>query len=590
MFSLITLGTGAAFSYSVIAVLFPNLLPEAVIRDGEPGLFFEAASMITILVLLGQVLELKARQRTGQAIQELMELATDSARVIRDGEEKEIPLEEIKAGDILRVLPGDKIPADGVVTEHSSNVDESMITGEPTPVEKRVSDHVIGGTVNQTGSFLMEVEYTGRETLLFRIIEMVAEAQRSRVPIQKLADTVASYFVPAVVVIAVITFLVWYAAGPEPQLAIALVNAVAVLIIACPCALGLATPMSIMVGVGRGAKDGVLIKDAEVIERMVKVDTVVVDKTGTLTVGKPTLTECVSTNPFSESEVLQYAASIENYSEHPLAGAITRKAKEQGLKLFKCEDFVSIPGGGLSGKVNDHKVLVGNQRLLTKRDVEGLETFTDKVVSLMEKGHSVLFLAVDGMAAGILSVSDPVKDSSIDAVSILHRLGLQVVMFTGDNRKAAQKVAEKLLIDNVEANMNPEEKYRRVKELRAQGKIIAMAGDGINDAPALAEADIGIAMGTGTGAAIESAGITLVKGDLLGIVKATNLSRQVMRNIRQNLFFAFIYNILGIPLAAGIFYPVTGLLISPVISAAAMSFSSVCVITNALRLQKAKLS
>ncbi len=590
MFTLIAIGTGAAYGYSVFAVLFPRWIPEDLKSHGQVPVYFEAAAVITTLVLMGQVLELRARRRTGSAIRELLSLAPPTARRVRDGEEKEVPLEEVQEGDILRVRPGDKIAVDGKITEGKSSVDESMITGEPVPVQKQPGDDVIGGTVNQTGSFLMAAEKVGEDTVLSQIVNMVAEAQRSRAPIQRVADVVASYFVPAVVLAAVATFLIWATFRPkEPALAWALVNSVAVLIIACPCALGLATPMSIMVGVGRGAKEGVLIKDAEVLETLEKVDTVVVDKTGTLTEGRPRLTESVARDFLSEEELLRLAGSVEQNSEHPLARALVEGATERGISLASAEEFDSITGGGVRGKVDGKQVLIGKRSLLEEGGVSETEALRDQAEQLEAQGRTVMFVGVDGKLAGILAVSDPIKASTAEAVSTLHELGLKIIMLTGDNPRTAKTVAEQLGIDDFEAGVKPEDKHGRIKALRKEGRIVAMAGDGINDAPALAEANVGIAMGTGTDVAIESAGVTLVKGDLRGIVKAVQLSRRTMRNIRQNLFFAFVYNSLGVPVAAGVLYPVFGLLLNPMIAAAAMSFSSVSVIANALRLRTVSL-
>ena len=591
MFTLIAIGTGAAYLYSLFAVLFPGLLPDDLKVNGHVEVYFEAAAVIITLVLLGQVLELRARRRTGSAIRELLSLAPPTARVVQDGNEKEVSLDEVRSGDILRVRPGEKIPVDGKLTEGKSSVDESMITGEPMPVQKQTGDEVIGGTVNQTGSFLMEAEKVGEDTVLSQIVNMVADAQRSRAPIQKIADVVAGYFVPAVVLTAVVTFIVWAVLRPkEPALAWALVNAVAVLIIACPCALGLATPMSIMVGIGRGAKEGVLIKDAEVLETLEKVDTVVVDKTGTLTEGRPKLTECIPVDSGSEDDLMRMAASLEQQSEHPLARAIVEGAKEKDLELSSVDDFDSVTGGGVHGSVDGAKVLIGKRSLLEENGVSNLAALDDKADELQRQGRSVMYVAVDGTFSGLIAVSDPIKESTAEAVKTLHELGLRIIMLTGDNEKTAKTVAEKLGIDEFEAGVRPEDKHERIKTLKAEGRKVAMAGDGINDAPALAEADVGIAMGTGTDVAIESAGVTLVKGDLRGIVKAIKLSRRTMQNIRQNLFFAFIYNALGVPVAAGVLYPIMGLLLNPMIAAAAMSFSSVSVIGNSLRLRTTKLT
>ncbi len=592
MFTLIAIGTGAAYLYSLVATLFPALIPEDFKHHGRVEVYFEAAAVIITLVLLGQVLELRARRRTSSAIRELLSLAPPLARVVKDGHEREVPLEEVHQGDVLRVRPGEKIPVDGKLTEGKSNVDESMITGEPLPVEKELGDAVIGGTVNQTGSFLMVAEKVGQETVLARIVNMVADAQRSRAPIQKLADQVSGWFVPAVVLVAIVTFLVWAIARPEePALAWALVNAVAVLIIACPCALGLATPMSIMVGIGRGAKEGVLIKDAAVLETLEKIDTVVVDKTGTLTEGRPKLTECVPAEGWSESELLRLAAAVEHQSEHPLARSIVEGAKSRGIALSAASDFQSITGGGVQANVEGKPVLIGKRLLLAERGVQGLGPLDERAVELQRQGRTVMFVAAGGKFAGLIAVADPIKGSTAEAVQSLHTLGLAIIMLTGDNEHTAKTVAAKLGIDRFEAGVKPEDKHQRIKALRGEGRKVAMAGDGINDAPALAEADVGIAMGTGTDVAIESAGVTLVKGDLRGIVKAVQLSRRTMQNIRQNLFFAFIYNALGVPIAAGVLYPISAsLLLNPMIAAAAMSFSSVSVIANALRLRTTKLS
>jgi len=592
MFTLIAIGTGAAYLYSLMALLFPGHIPENFKHDGQVAVYFEAAAVIITLVLLGQVLELQARRRTSSAIRELLSLAPPTARIVVDGNEREVSVDEVQQGYILRVRPGEKIPVDGKLTDGKSSVDESMITGEPLAIEKRLGDSVIGGTVNQTGSFLMEAEKVGEETVLAQIVNLVADAQRSRAPIQKVADSVAGYFVPAVVLIAVITFLVWAVLQPkQPALAWALVNSVAVLIIACPCALGLATPMSIMVGVGRGAKEGVLIKDAEVLETLEKVDTIVVDKTGTLTEGRPELTECLPTKSFEEAELLRLAASVERNSEHPLARAIVQGAEERGIKIGDVADFDSITGGGVRGTVDGKRILIGKASLLTERKVEDAESLRQQADDLQSQGRTVMYIAVDEKFAGLLAVSDPIKATTPEAVRTLHGLGLLIIMLTGDNEKTAKTVAEKLGIDEFSASVRPEDKHERIKALKAEGHIVAMAGDGINDAPALAEANVGIAMGTGTDVAIESAGVTLVKGDLRGIVKAVKLSRHVMGNIRQNLFFALIYNAIGIPIAAGVLYPISEhLLLNPMIAAAAMSFSSVSVIGNALRLRTTKLT
>ena len=590
MFTLISLGVGAAYIYSTVAILFPTWIPESFKEHGSVAVYFEAAAVIIALVLLGQVLELRARRRTSGAIRELLSLAPPTARVIRDGVEKEVPLDEVRQGEIIKVVPGEKVPVDGEITDGKSTVDESMITGEPIAVSKSVGDEVIGGTVNQTGAFQMKAMRVGAETTLSQIVNMVANAQRSRAPIQKVADTVAGWFVPAVVLIAAITFVMWAFFSPiEPRLAFALVNAVAVLIIACPCALGLATPMSIMVGVGRGAKEGVLIKNAEVLETMEKVDTLIVDKTGTLTEGRPKLTE-INVSPdigFNEDEFLALVAAVESNSEHPLARSIVEAAQEQNLDLSDVADFDSITGGGVHGTVDGKQIMIGKQDLLRDTDIERIETMSEQAIELQSQGRTVMFAAIDGKFAGIVAVSDPIKETSADAIKQLHELGVKVAMLTGDNERTAKAVADQLNIDEVEAGVSPEDKHNRVKQLQSSGAIVAMAGDGINDAPALAAANVGIAMGTGTDVAIESAGVTLVKGDLSGIVKALQLSRATMSNIRQNLFFAFIYNALGVPVAAGILVPIfgTAALLNPMIAAAAMSFSSVSVIANALRLR-----
>jgi len=591
MFTLIAIGTGAAYLYSLVAVLFPAVIPHQFRHDGGVPMYFEAAAVIITLVLLGQLLELRARQRTGAAIRELLSLAPPVARVVRDGEEREVPLDEVHQADVLRVRPGDKIPVDGRLTEGGSSVEESMITGEPMPVEKRVGDAVIGGTLNQTGSFLMVADKVGKDTVLSRIIGMVADAQRSRAPIQKVADAVAGYFVPAVLAIAVITFLVWAIAAPEqPPLAWAFVNAVAVLIIACPCALGLATPMSIMVGIGRGAREGVLVKNAEVLERLEKVDTVVVDKTGTLTVGRPTLTECLPAGSISEADLLRLAAGVEQNSEHPLARAIVAGATARSMAVPAVANFDSVTGGGARGNVEGRAVLVGKRAWLAEEGVADLAALDDRATALQQQGRTVMHVAVDGQFTGLIAVSDPIKDSTPEAVRSLHDLGLRIIMLTGDSEQTARTVAAGLGIDEFRAGVKPEGKHELVRALQAEGRTVAMAGDGINDAPALAAADVGIAMGTGSDAAIESAGVTLVKGDLRGIVKAIELSRHTMRNIRQNLFFALIYNALGVPIAAGVLYPISShLLLNPMIAAAAMSLSSVSVVANALRLRTMKM-
>ncbi|MFQ5581575.1 MAG: heavy metal translocating P-type ATPase [Mariprofundaceae bacterium] len=590
MFTLIGLGVGVAWIYSMVALLLPGIFPPSMIYEGGTvPVYFEAAAVITALVLLGQVLEMRARSRTNAAIQMLLGLAPNTARkVFTDGREEDIPLQDVQVGDVLRVRPGEKIPVDGVVTEGASHVDESMVTGEPVPVEKAVGDLLIGATVNGNGTLLMRAEKVGTDTLLAQIVNMVAEAQRSRAPIQKLADMVAGYFVPAVVLVSVLTFIIWLNWGPEPALAHAVVNAVAVLIIACPCALGLATPISIMVGTGRGALAGVLIRDAESLEIMEKVNTLVVDKTGTLTEGRPVLTTVLSLNDMTEGELLRAGASIERASEHPLAEAIVTAADERSIKLDTVTDFTAVTGKGVSASVAGRRVLLGNEAMMRENGIE-MPDADDIMQNHQLAGETVMYLCVDSQLAGLLGVADPVKASTPDAIKALHAEGIEIVMLTGDNRHTAKVVANRLGIDRFEAEVLPDQKAAVVKKLQEEGKIVAMAGDGINDAPALAQAHAGIAMGTGTDVAMESAGVTLVKGDLTGIVKARRLSRATMRNIRQNLFFAFVYNSAGVPVAAGVLYPVLGILLSPMIAAAAMSFSSVSVITNALRLRNVRL-
>ncbi|PLY12705.1 MAG: copper-translocating P-type ATPase [Sedimenticola sp.] len=590
MFTLIGLGVAVAWTYSVVALLFPAIFPPNMLHEGGAvPVYFEAAAVITTLVLLGQVLELRARSRTGAAIRLLLGLTPSTARILRgDGSEEDIPLEQVMPGDILRIRPGEKVPVDGVVTDGNSAVDESMVTGEPIPVEKTAGETLIGATVNGTGSLLMQAEKVGSDTLLAQIVRMVSEAQRSRAPIQKLADIVAGYFVPAVVVVAVFTLIFWGFFGPEPRLAHAVINAVAVLIIACPCALGLATPMSIMVGTGKGATQGVLIKNAEALEVMEKVDTLVVDKTGTLTEGRPQLVSVKASGPFNEDEVLRLAASLERASEHPLAEAIVRGAGERGIQLTSTDQFRSITGQGVTGTIGGRSVALGNLKLLESLSVDP-GNLPVQAETGREQGQTVMFVVIDGKAAGSIGVADPIKDSTYQAIADLHDAGVQVVMLTGDNRITAQVVADQLGIDRVVAEVLPDQKAEIVRRLQAEGRTVAMAGDGINDAPALAQSHVGIAMGTGTDVAMESAGVTLVKGDLRGIVRARRLSQATMRNIRQNLFFAFIYNSLGVPVAAGVLYPVFGLLLSPMIAAAAMSFSSVSVIGNALRLRGKQL-
>lgn len=590
MFTLIGLGTGAAYVYSVAATLVPGLFPDSFrVHGGELAVYFEPAVAIVALVLLGQVLELRARSRTSSALKALLGLAPKTARVVRsDSREDDIPLEQVQIGDWLRVRPGEKIPVDGVVIEGTSAVDESMVTGESLPVEKQPGHKVVGATVNGTGSFVMRAERIGRETLLSQIVRMVSEAQRTRAPIQRLADVVAAYFVPIVILVAAITFLVWALYGPEPRMAYALLNAVAVLIIACPCALGLATPMSIMVGTGRGATAGVLIRNAEALETLAKVDVLVVDKTGTLTEGKPRLLTVAPAPGFTEADLLRLAAGLEQSSEHPLAAAIVSGAREKGVVPAKAQDFRSVTGKGVTGTVEDHRVAVGTVQFLNELNVE-TESLLAQAEPLRREGQTVMFTAIDGKPAGMLGVADPVKSSTPEAIALLHREGLRLVMLTGDNRTTAEAVARRLQIDEVQAEVLPEQKAAVIKRLQSEGHVVAMAGDGINDAPALAQAQVGIAMGTGADVAMESAGVTLVKGDLRAIARARRLSRGTMQNIRQNLFFAFIYNMLGVPVAAGILYPFVGVLLSPMIASAAMTFSSVSVIANALRLRKLAL-
>ncbi len=590
MFTLIALGVGVAFVFSAVATLAPELFPESLRHaSGRADVYFEAAAIIVTLVLLGQVLELRARWETSSALRALLQLAPKTARILRDGGvEEDIPLEHVRVGDNLRVRPGEKIPVDGVVVEGSSAVDESMVSGEPIPVEKTSGDQVTGATVNGTGGFVMIADRVGADTMLHQIVQMVAEAQRTRAPIQRLADVVASYFVPGVVAISVLTFAVWALFGPEPALAFALVNAVAVLIIACPCALGLATPMSIMVGTGRGANAGVLIKNAESLEILEKVDTLLVDKTGTLTEGKPTLIEVEGVEGHDGADVLRLAASLEKASEHPLAAAIVAGAKDRGAALGAVTEFASITGKGVSGIVDGKSVALGNDAMMAE---QGIVTFalSGKADALRSQGQTVMFVAIDDELAGYVSVADPIKASTPEAIRELRAEGLRVVMITGDTQTTAEAVARALGIDEVRAGVLPEMKSEVVRALQAEGRKVAMAGDGINDAPALAQADVGIAMGTGTDVAMESAGVTLVKGDLRGIVRARRLSRATMGNIRQNLFFAFAYNSLGVPIAAGVLFPVFGILLSPIIAGAAMSLSSVSVIGNALRLRRVKL-
>jgi P-type Cu+ transporter len=590
MFTLIAIGTGTAFVYSVVATVAPGIFPESFRgAAGTVAVYFDAAAGITTLVLLGQVLELRARARTSSAIKALLGLAPKTARRLADdGSEEDIPLDRVNHGDRLRVRPGEKVPVDGEVLDGSSYVDESMITGEPTPVEKSAGEPVTGGTVNGKGSLVIRAERVGGEMLLAQIVKMVSEAQRSRAPIQRLADVVAGYFVPAVVASAVLTFIVWAIVGPEPRMAYALVNAVAVLIIACPCALGLATPMSIMVGTGRGATAGVLIKNAESLEVMEKVNTIVVDKTGTLTEGKPRLVSVEPMDGWSERDLLHMAASLERASEHPLAEAIVAGAREKGVDLVEARAFESVTGKGVTGKVDGRTVGLGNSSLVADQGADA-GRFDERAEALRKDGQTVMFVVVDGKPAGLLGVTDPIKESTPEAIRLLHKEGIHIVMLTGDSRTTAEAVAKKLGIDEVEAEVLPQQKNEVVKRLQSEGRVVAMAGDGINDAPALAQAQVGIAMGSGTDVAIESAGVTLLKGDLRGIAKARRLSRGTMKNIRQNLFFAFVYNSLGIPLAAGVLYPFFGLLLSPLIASAAMTFSSVSVISNALRLRRLAL-
>ncbi len=590
MFTLIALGVGAAWLYSAVAFFAPDWFPPAMrSHTGFVDIYFEAAAVIVVLVLLGQVLELRARARTSSAIKALLNLAPPTAIRVSPTGDTEIALAEVKTGDRLRVRPGGKIPVDGVIEEGSSSVDESMLTGESLPVEKKAGDRVTGGTVNGTGGFVLQADKVGADSLLARIVQMVAEAQRSRAPIQGLVDKVSGIFVPVVAGIAVITFLVWYFFGPEPRLAYAIVNAVAVLIIACPCALGLATPMAIMVGVGRGAQAGVLVKNAEALEHLGKVTYLVVDKTGTLTEGRPQLTDVLPSAGLAETELLRLSASLERSSEHPLAAAIVRGAEGKKLPLPEVTSFRSVTAGGVAGTVEGKTVLVGKAKFLEAEGVAVDAALRDRAAALQADGKTVLFAAVNGKVAGLLAVADPIKESTAEAIAMLHGLGVRLVMATGDNRHTAEAVARKLGLDDFEAEVEPADKIKKVNALKQGGQVVAMAGDGVNDAPALAAADVGIAMGTGTDVAMESAGITLIKGDLRGIAKAIQLSRATMRNIRQNLFFAFIYNALGVPLAAGILYPFFGTLLSPIIAGAAMSLSSVSVITNALRLRRARL-
>ena len=591
MFTLIGFGVAIAYLFSVVATVAPDLFP-AAFRDhsGRVGVYFEAAAVITTLVLLGQVLELKARGSTSSALRALLELAPPSAvKIFGSGDEREVPLDQLATGDRLRVRPGDKVPVDGEIEEGSSAIDESMISGEPLPVAKQAGDTVIGGTVNQTGGFIMRATGVGKDTMLSKIVQMVAEAQRSRAPIQRLADQVAGWFVPAVVVIAIATFVVWGIWGPAPALAYALVNAIAVLIIACPCALGLATPMSIMTGTGKGAQHGILIRNAEALETLEKIDTLVVDKTGTLTMGKPDLVAVTPADDIKESDFLAAVAGVEMGSEHPLAHAIVEGARTRGVSPANATDLASTTGEGVEANVQDRRVAIGNEKMMRRVGIND-EAWLGSAENGRKQGQTVMFVAFDGRPAGLIAVADPIKPTSAAAIAALHKRDIRVVMLTGDSRSTAEAVAREMKIDEVHANVSPEEKHRKIEELKAQGRRVGMAGDGINDAPALAAADVGIAMGTGTDVAIESAGVTLVRGDLTGVVQAIVLSRGTMRNIRQNLFFAFAYNTLGIPVAAGVLYPFFGVLLSPMIAAAAMSLSSVSVIGNALRLRSLRLA
>jgi Cu+-exporting ATPase len=590
MFTLISIGTGVALIYSLVATWAPQIFPDAFRQaDGSVAVYFEAAAVIVVLVLLGQVLELRAREKTSGAIKALLDLAPATARKLDDdGGESDVSLDQVKVGDRLRVRPGDKVPLDGEILEGRSNIDESLVTGEPLAISKKTGDQVIGGSMNQQGSFIMRADKVGRDTMLSQIVQMVANAQRSRAPIQGLADKVAGWFVPVVIVIAVIAFIAWSAVGPTPPMAYGLIAAVSVLIIACPCALGLATPMSIMVGVGRGAQNGVLIRDAEALERMEKVNTVVVDKTGTLTEGKPQVTKLVPAKGFSEEDLMRYAGGLEKGSEHPLAHAILDKAKTMELTVPDAEDFDSPNGKGVTGKIDGKSVLLGNRLLMESQNVD-TSAFEEDADRLRKDGATVIFAAVEEQICGLIAIADPVKETTEAAITALQKDGIRVVMLTGDNQTSAEAVARKLHIDEVEAEVLPEDKAKVVQRLKDEGRIVAMAGDGVNDAPALATADVGVAMGTGTDVAIESAGITLLRGDLMGIVEARHLSIATMRNIRQNLFFAFVYNAAGIPIAAGVLYPFAGILLSPIFAAAAMSLSSVSVIANALRLRVVKL-
>ena len=593
MFTLIAIGTGAAYSYSILAALVPGIFPDAFREEsGRVAVYFEAAAVIIVLILLGQILELRARERTSGAIRALLDLAPKMARIVRsDGSEEEIPLDHVEAGDHLRVRPGDKVPVDGTLLEGHSSIDESLLTGEPLPVEKTVGDKVTAGTLNGKGAFIFRAERVGSDTVLAQIVEMVGAAQRSRAPIQKVADSVAGIFVPAVILVALVAFVVWSIWGPTPPMAYGLIAAVSVLIIACPCALGLATPISIMVATGRGAQAGVLIKDAEALERFASVDTLIIDKTGTLTKGKPTLSEIVTFNDFDENELLLMAASLERGSEHPLAEAIVAGAQERGLEMAKTEDFEALTGMGVKGRIGGRKVALGTSKLMRLIGLDGkaLAALAARADDLRNQGATVVSVAIGGKFAGLIAVTDPIKETTEQALVALRKEGLRIVMATGDNIRTAEAVASRLGIKEVHADVAPEDKAALVKALQEKGATVAMAGDGVNDSPALAQADVGIAMGTGADVAVESAGITLLKGDLLGIVRAHRLAAATMGNIRQNLFFAFVYNTLGVPIAAGVLYPAFGLLLSPMIAAAAMSLSSVSVISNALRLRGAKL-
>ena len=589
MFTLIAMGVGAAWLYSVIATIIPGIFPDAFRKNGVVEIYFEAAAVIVVLVLLGQVLELRAREQTGGAIRALLDLAPKMARIVRaDGTEEEIPLEDVQVGDYLRVRPGDKVPVDGVVFEGSSSVDESMLTGEPLPIKKEEGDDVTGGTINGTGSFILKAERVGGDTTLSQIVNMVAEAQRSRAPIQKMVDKVSSYFVPIVILVAIIAFIGWSIWGPNPAFAYALIAAVSVLIIACPCALGLATPMSIMVATGKGALAGVLVKNAESLENFAKVDTLIVDKTGTLTMGKPALTDIYTLDGIDENAFLKSTASLELGSEHPLAEAIVQGVEKRGIKLSKATDFEAVTGKGVKGKVGGKAVALGNARMMETLGIDPV-ALRARANAWRAEGKTAMFAALDNKLAGLIAVSDPIKETTEEAIEDLHKAGLKIIIATGDNATTAQAVADKLGIDEVRADMLPEHKSTLIKELQASGAIVAMAGDGVNDAPALAQANVGIAMGTGADVAVESAGFTLLRGDLRGIIRAHRLSKSTMTNIRQNLFFAFIYNAVGVPIAAGVLYPVLGILLSPMIAAAAMSLSSVSVIGNALRLRSVKL-